>query len=237
MKEELFPTNDPPLSWERMHQNFEQRWPEEYFNPEKAKGRPLQPGQKSIYGNPWAGNAPLFPTNDEPPLQGSSRRPLSLPPGKNEPPGDEPMPKPIKPTGEGVFSENESPFPSPFSDVGKYIPKAPSSKPEPNDALKFWEHPSPIKVIPIREGKASGDVIAALQARGFKLTPVDYDPFANGQRMRVAGDVVPFPRPKNEDADRIWNQPPFKKGGFLNNPTSLINPKVNILQPNPDEPK
>lgn len=184
MKEELFPTNEPQLSWERQHQNFEQRWPKDWFSPEKAKGRPLLPGQKSNYGNPWAGNTPLFPINDEPPLPGPPRRPLSLPPGKNEPPGDEPMPKLIRPTGEGVHSENESRFPSPFSDVGKYTPKAPSGKPDPNDALKFWEHPSP-KVIPIREGK---NVIEMLKARGFKLTPVDHDPF-----VQIAGDVIPFP--------------------------------------------
>lgn len=45
-------------SWERQHQDFEQRFPKELFNPQKAKGRPLQPNQKSIYGNPWAANAP-----------------------------------------------------------------------------------------------------------------------------------------------------------------------------------
>lgn len=241
MKEDLFPTHDvaeaeAPISWERKHQNFEQRFPKDYFNTEKAKGYPLQLQDKSRHGNPWAANAPLFPNlghGDEPPLQEHIRKPLSLSPGKNELPGDEPMPKPIKPTGEGVYSANE-PFPNPFSDVGKYIPQSPSGKPDPNDALKFWEHPSP-KVIPIREGRVE-DIIETLKARGFRLTPVDHDPFAAGP-VQVAGDVVRFPG-RSQLLDKELAQSPEQVA--KNRTSRILNQTLqtpNVLPINPDKNK
>jgi len=170
-------TNDPPLqSWERKHQNFEQRFPEEYYDPEKAKGRVLQPGDKSKYGNPWA--------------------------------------------------ENEHQFPSPFLDIGKYTPQAPSSKPEPNDALKFWQHPSP-KVIPIREGN---NIIEMLKARGFKLTPVDYEPFKTAADVDKSLPYIPGPFVPLQ----LERSPPAAEGLFQKgmNPPRL-NP--NTGQPGPDK--
>jgi|SRR6516225_7898937 hypothetical protein len=62
-----------------------------------------------------------------------------------------PTAKPGGSVGWNPVAMNDRFGPSPFLDIDKYTPK-PLNPVQPSDpALKFWEHPSPIR-IPIREG-------------------------------------------------------------------------------------
>jgi hypothetical protein len=112
------------------------------LTPEMAAG--------ALLGQQTAGLYPNLGYGDQPPTQTIlPPRPLPILPGDAP---DKSLGPGIKPYDPKVYRESGgSQLPNPFLDIGKYTPKPPSSKPEPNDALKFWQHPSP-KVIPIREG-------------------------------------------------------------------------------------
>ncbi len=145
-----------PGLWDMLQQHPNaQQTPNPRLDPDLGGGirmLPPVPTMPHQLRRPFPDEAALFPNlghGGQPPPQGAMPRPLSpIPddaPDKTLGPGVVPYdPKKYQESG-------LTPLPNPFLDIGKYTPQSPSSKPEPNDALKFWQHPSP-KVIPIREG-------------------------------------------------------------------------------------